>query len=359
MWKEDLGKLGFAVVPNVLNERECEALVSGFWTYWTKLSKGGILRHDKSTWATIHRWFLNHGMLGQHFGIGHMPEIWAARSNPKVIDAFEQIWGTRDLTCSIDGAATSLQPEVTKRGWHRDHWLHLDQSPTRSEFECVQGWVTGNDIEEGDGTLTVLAGSHLLHAKFAEHFKLNNDKKYRNDWFKLSKEHTAWYIEQGCVQKFIKCPRGSLVLWDSRTVHAGRAPVRGRGSPKNRIVAYICMLPRHLLSKKDAAKKRDAVLRGRQTSHWPAVRVRLFSRLPNTYGRAIPPPDHKPAPRVCPPTPPPPARGDHPESRRPCGLGGQPLRLPANYHGPGRKENRSGRGGFPPGSQQGSKASKE
>ena len=300
MWKDDLDKLGFAVVTGVLNKKECEVLVSGFWAFWNKLSKGDIRRHDKATWKNIHKWYLNRGMLGQHFAIGHMPEIWAARSNPKVIDVFERVWGTRDLTCSIDGAATSLQPEVTGRGWHRDHWLHLDQSPTRSAFECVQGWVTGLDIEEGDGTLTVLAGSHLLHEKFAEHFELNNDKKFRNDWFKLRREHVQWYIAHGCVQRFVECPRGSMVLWDSRTVHAGRAPVRGRKFPKNRMVAYICMLPRHLLRKKGAAKKRDAVLRGRMTSHWPATRVRLFGRLPNTYGRAIPAHDPMPPPFLSP-----------------------------------------------------------
>lgn len=287
-WKHDLDERGYAIVKNVLNEKECEALVDGFWNFWNALSKDDIKRHDKSTWKNIYKWFLNHGMLAQHFSIGHMPEIWAARANPKVLDVFETIWGTRELTCSIDGAATSLQPEVTNRGWHRNHWLHLDQSPNRNTFECVQGWVTGHDIEEGDATLTVLEGSHLLHADFAKRFELNNDMKYKNDWFKLEKIHVDWYIEQGCVQRFIECPRGSMVLWESRTVHAGRAPIKGRLKPKNRIVAYISMMPNYMLSEKHAAKKREAVIRGRMTTHWAASRVKLFNRLPRTYGKSLP-----------------------------------------------------------------------
>jgi hypothetical protein len=287
-WKGDLDTLGFAVVENVLDEKECEDLISGFWKFWNTLSKGGIKRHDKSTWKHIYKWFLNHGMLGQHFGIGHIPAIWATRGNERVIDVFETIWGTRDLTCSVDGASTSLQPEVTGRGWHRKDWLHLDQSPNRSDFECVQGWATGHAVEKGDGTLTVLEGSHLLHGEFSKHFGLNDDKKYRKDWFKLEQTHVDWYLAQGCTQRFVTCPKGSLVLWDSRTVHAGRAPVKGRMNPKNRIVAYISMMPKSMLSEKDAIKKRNAVLQGRMTTHWAASHVKLFNRLPRTYGHAIP-----------------------------------------------------------------------
>ena len=287
---EQLHRDGYAIVPNVLTPAECDNLATGFWNFWNTQTDGLIQREDTSTWKNIFKYFPNHGMLFQHWSIGHMQEIWDVRSNPNVKSVFESIWGTTDLTVSFDGASTGLAPEITGRGWHRDDWLHLDQSPHRNEFECVQSWVTAYDVGPGDGTLQLLKGSHLLHREFADHFNLRKDKRYRSDWFKLTQEHVDWYLARGCEKIAIECPAGSMVLWESRTVHAGRSAVRGRPVARNRMVAYVSYMPISKLTPKEARKKQKAIVNGRLTNHWAASRVKLFAKHPRTYGNPMPNP---------------------------------------------------------------------
>lgn len=289
-WKRALAEDGYAIIPNVLDREQATALYNGMWGFW---EDKGIMRDDLSTWRDIYKWYPNHGMLFQHWSIGHMQAIWDVRSNPNVKRVFEEIWQTPDLSVSFDGASMGLAPEITNRGWHRKDWLHLDQSPLRSGFECVQGWVTPVVVNEGDASLTVLKGSHLKHAALAKAFNITT----RADWCKLTQEQVDWY---DCEQVTVTCPSGSMVLWDSRTVHAGRGPIKGRKNPRNRVVAYISMMPNKLLTTPQRLKKQKAILEGRMTTHWAAARVRLFGKNPQTYGKPLPPPTEYTPPHLTP-----------------------------------------------------------
>lgn len=283
---DHLREHGYVIVPNVLNATECQRMQDGFWEFW---QARGVTR-DPSTWKNLYNYFPNHGMLIQHYGFGHCQAIWDVREKVKPI--FADLWGTDRLTTSFDGGSMGVPPEVTGRGWHHKDWLHLDQSPTRNGLEAYQSWVTPLDVREGDGTLTVLKGSHKKHAEFADRFslrvlpddstKVKHQKK--QDWFKLTQEHVDWY---DCEQVDITCPAGSMVVWDSRTVHAGKAPRKGRAAPNLRMVAYVCMQPDRLTDSL-RKKKQIALLEGRMTSHW-ANRVKLFGKKPRTYGKPLPP----------------------------------------------------------------------
>lgn len=287
-FQTELEKNGYAVIPNVLDDDQCKNLSDGFWKYWSRMTDGKIKEDDPTSWKAMYDYMPAHGMLVQHFSIGHMQEIWDLRCNSKVIGVFEKIWNTPDLTVSFDGAATGFPPEITNRGWHRDDWLHLDQSPHRNKKECVQAWLTPLDVGPGDATLQVLKGSHKHHAAFAKHFKLDKDPACKNNWYKLEPKHVDWYNEQGCEHVTIECPKGSMVLWESRTVHAGRGPLKSRPNATTRMVSYISMMPSALLSEQERTKKQNALLQGRHTSHWAAKHVKLFPKFPRTYGRALP-----------------------------------------------------------------------
>lgn len=292
--KVQLERDGYAIIPRLLDRDECLALYEGVWDFW---EARGIQKKKGATWNNIHKYFPTKGMLIQHWSVGHMQHIWDVRSNPKVTGVFENIWGTSNLTCSFDGMAMGLAPEITNRGW--DHkqkgWLHLDQSPTRNSFECVQGWVTPVSVEEGDASLTVLRGSHKLHGEFAEAFSLKVEEgdtakvraKKRADWYKLTAEQVQWYKDRGCEQVTVTCPSGSMVLWESRTVHAGKGPVQGRARPKNRVVAYISMMPDDLTPRQRKTKQK-AIIEGRMTTHWASQRVKLFGKYPQHRGKGLP-----------------------------------------------------------------------
>jgi hypothetical protein len=173
-----------------------------------------------------------------------------------------------------------LPPEDTNKGWNRKLYLHTDQSFLKNDFHCVQSWITALDVNEGDATLAFLEKSHKFHAEMGQVFNL----KQKEDWFKLENQHETFCQQKGCPLVKIKCPKGSLVLWDSRTIHCGVEPIKGRLKPNLRCVIYLCYIPRMKFSNKDLEKKRNWFNELRTCGHSGKV----FPKTPRTYGGEVP-----------------------------------------------------------------------
>lgn len=259
-----------------------------------------VCRNDQATWPTLLDLYPSHGMLFQHWGVGHADFAWWVRQQPAVYDVFSKLWNTppEELLVSFDGASFQAPPDrpdnpAPRRGWgSAEPWFHADQSLLRPEHECVQAWVTALDVARGDATLCVLAKSHVLHGEMARAFPALVG---RRDWVRYGDECVQFLKQRGCEEVRIECPAGSMVLWDSRTAHYGAPPLRTRAVPSFRAVVYVCYLPRSRSTPGDRKKKRDAFDHWRTTSHWPN-RATLFQPEPNTYG--------KPLPSVAPPSDP-------------------------------------------------------
>jgi hypothetical protein len=279
---------GVAIIPSLLNEQEINNMNYGMWDYLEYITSDfniPIKRNDKKTWRSFYDLYPMHSMLIQHWSIGHAQHVWDLRQNTKLVDVFAKIWdcNREDLLTSFDASSFHFPPEDTNRGYYRQPWLHCDQSFTRNEFECVQSWVTGYDVNEDDATLLILENSHKYHEAFKNHF--NVEKK--EDWYQLSDEEIKFFKDNGCNEKRISCPAGSMVMWDSRTIHCGSEPIKGRQNKIFRNVSYICMMPRKLATQANIDKKIKALNNLRTTTHW-AHRTKLFSKMPRTYGGAIP-----------------------------------------------------------------------
>jgi hypothetical protein len=286
--KKTLEKYGVAVIPNVFDESESKAILDKMWLFFEQITKKfeiPIQRHDPSTWRSFFSLYPLHAMLIQRYGIGHAQFAWEARQNLKSVEIFAELWNCQpeDLLVSFDGSSFHLPPETTNRGWNRNNtWYHTDQSFTRNDFECAQSFVTLNDINVGDGTLAFMEGSNNLHSDVAIKFKLQD----KADWYKLSKEQEEYYLSQGCEYKKISCPKGSMVFWDSRTIHCGIEPFKQRQQPNLRSVIYLCYMPRSLISNANLKKKKEAFNNLRTTNHWPC-KPKLFSVNPRTYGNEM------------------------------------------------------------------------
>lgn len=300
--KSKLAEYGVAIVPGVLEKIECELMMSDMWDYLEHVTANlptPINRNNPASWVSFRHLWPKHSMLVQHWGIGNSQLVWNVRQNPKVIAPFEVIWDKScdELISSFDGASFHLPPEkygTGDQGWFRQLWMHTDQSYVRSRssesgepidnMECIQGWVTANDVGEGDATLALLEGSHSIHGEFAKVF----DIKDKTDWYKLSQDELKWYREdKKCQLVKIRCNAGDMVLWDSRTIHCGVEPVRGRmGGANIRNVVYTCYSPRCLASPQVLDKKIKAHKEMRTTNHWPH-RPKLFPKHPRTYGQPI------------------------------------------------------------------------
>jgi hypothetical protein len=296
--KDDLSNLesvirekGVAIVRNVLDEKECDELVSGMWGFLEHATgafpeEKRIIRTEEKSWCNLTELFPMHSMLIQHWGIGHTQCVWDVRQNPKVVEVFRELWKTPDLLVSFDGASFHMPHETTRKGFYRGNsWFHTDQRLSDSKFQCVQGWVTGLDVNEGDATLAVLCGSQNFHADYAKRFNYSTEKM---DWHKISShEELEFFVrEKNCPRVSIKCPKGSLVLWDSRTMHCGQESLRSRKVPNFRCIAYICMIPRSLATPKEIIKKQKAFTDKRTTSHWPQ-KSKYFPKTPRTYNKPL------------------------------------------------------------------------
>jgi len=288
--RETIEKYGVGIIPDVLNEAEIKDMQNGAWSYFEHITQNfeiPIVRDNEESWKGFYSLYPKHSMLHQHFKIGHAQYIWNIRQNEKVIDTFSQFWGidNNELFTSFDGASFHLPPEKTKRGWFRKLWLHCDQSFKRNEFECIQSWVTAYDIDDGDGTLVFLEGSNNYHKEFAEKHEIN----CKGEWYKLGSddEYDFYTKEKQCEKTYIKCKAGSMVFWDSRTIHCGVEPHKGREIPKIRNVVYLCMTPKTMSSDKINLKRIKAFNELRMTTHCPH-KCLLFPKNPRTYGGPIP-----------------------------------------------------------------------
>jgi ectoine hydroxylase-related dioxygenase (phytanoyl-CoA dioxygenase family) len=298
--KQVLNYYGVAIIPNILNEEECNAMNNGMWEtleHITQTWDKPIKRDNPESWRGMQQLYPKHSMLLQHWSVGHSQYVWNVRQNPKVVEIFAKIWECEkeDLLVSFDGVSYSMPPEQTRLGWYKGKdALHCDQSYLNSDFLCVQGWINGYDTNEGDASLSILESSSDYHKDFQNKFK----KTDKADWCLLTEEERRFYEEEKiCLFKRIKCPKGSLVLWDSRTIHCGSEALKTRITPNFRNITYVCYEPRSNCTSKDILKKQKAFENMRIASHWPC-KTTLFPKLPRTYGNPLPDITDLPEPKL-------------------------------------------------------------
>lgn len=285
---------GVAVIPGIIPIDQsqginCDTIYSKQWDFYEHITATmtvPINRHQPATWDTFYQLYPGHSMLVQYYGVGHAQFAWDVRQHPAVVDVYAKIWSCQphELLASFDGSSLHLPPELTGKGWWKGKdWLHVDQSYQRNGLECIQSFVSLLDTRPGDAALTILEGSHLLHGEVATRFGLTDP----GDFGKLQTEHIEYYLARGCRYRRVACSAGSMVLWDSRTVHCGSEPLQSRAQPNVRSVVYVCYQPRAHATPKQLEKKREAFRNLRTTTHWP-IKSKLFGKQPNTYGKPLP-----------------------------------------------------------------------
>ena len=152
--------------------------------------------------------------------------------------------------------------------------------------------VTLWDVNDGDATLAFHEGSNGAHKAFGETFGITN----KSDWYKIGGHHQLEYMKD-YPQRCVKAKAGSLILWDSRTVHQGIEPRKDRAGENIRCVVYTCYLPRSHADEANLQKKREAFEEGRMTSHWPN-RIKVFPKLPRSNGKPVPNVTYPPKPKL-------------------------------------------------------------
>lgn len=279
---EELEKYGVCIIPSLLDDDECSHLETECWKMLEEITvnwETPIKQDDPKTW-NLTKFYALHHMLIQQL-VSHSQMCWSARQNPKIVEVFRHLWKTQDLVTSFDGISVHFPPEKSgiKKDWYnpklQKSWIHCDQSYKRNSLECYQSWVTPLAVNPGDATLVYYEGSHKFHDTFAKAM----GETPSEDWYVLKADDIQKYESYGCQKKMVTCPKGSMVIWDSRTIHCGLEPQKERLNPNMRICIYVCMVPRSRCTDAVLKKRRKYFEENRTTKHNPAF-SNVFSKFP-------------------------------------------------------------------------------
>ena len=112
--------------------------------------------------------------------------MWDAKTEPGVVDIFEQIWGTDKLTVSygkplvqlvlvvltlLDGSNFSVPLPKEQLEDGGAPWPHMDQSPLKPQLASIQGILNLLPNGPKDGGLTVVTGSTKYFKEIWDYFE--------------------------------------------------------------------------------------------------------------------------------------------------------------------------------------------
>ena len=163
-----------------------------------------------------------------------------------------------------------------------EDWLHLDQGAQKQGLHAFQGAVYLEETTDTDYCFRVLENSHNYNSSFLEKFPRVADISTKTgiDLIDLNETQKEWFKSKGCTQIKVPCPKGGMILWDSRTVHDNCKPEFGRPNKDRwRFVVFVSMTPAIWAKPHDIEKKQEAYEKLLQTSHWSSQGVKLFRRF--------------------------------------------------------------------------------
>jgi hypothetical protein len=124
---KELEENGYTIIHNVYNNEEIAEYKKEFFNWYKNTSNVEVLH------PIIH----GNGIF-KYFEIGHQRFNWLARTNPKVINIFKQLWNSDELVTSFDGCC--YYPSDYKG--EEKYWTHTDQSSHKKGRHCLQSFLS-------------------------------------------------------------------------------------------------------------------------------------------------------------------------------------------------------------------------
>ncbi len=263
---------GYVIIKDIIPPDETNELKNRLWVEFIEKAWPKLKYNDQSTWK---KHFPIHNGAGLFAGpVGQSQVMWDLRQNERIVKIFSQIWNLPkdELLVSFDSISLMCPPEIRpppdyRMSPHVDQGLvknaadpqFLGKSNLKSDPWTIQGQFLFEDSGDNDGGFYCIPKSHLQFEKVMNAINEAKEEDLPNFFFKYFKnlEH-----------KHVTAPKGSLILWDSRTVHWNQFPTLPRPKPLVRMVGFISYGPEERLKYlKEAIKRGIAFGSGVSTSH--------------------------------------------------------------------------------------------
>jgi hypothetical protein len=202
---------GYVIVPAVIAPDEVRALADVIWTYV------GADPDDPATWRLT-----DHGIMVQLF---QHPALTPARTSPRLLKAFAQIWGTADLWTSLD--RVSFNPPVRPGVEFPGPRLHWDISLVPPVVFQVQGMIYLTDTTAEQGAFEAVPGFHKRIDAWLDSLDEGVDPRR---------------VDLSSEARRIAAKAGDLIIWRSALPH-GASPNTG---DHPRLAQYVTQYPASL-----------------------------------------------------------------------------------------------------------------
>ena len=220
-------------------------------------------------------------------GTPHSSFAWGCRTHPAVRRVFAALHGTDELCVGLDNvfwqAADAAAATANKE------WLHCDQNhATGLTWPIVQGvlYVWPSDRPRASTTV-VWPGSHKTEIYGRVMADPRAAQLGENSWGQLIKLNT---LQEGdgkdlhaaaiAGSRRVPAPPGSMLLWDSRTIHQGWT-----GGP--RLAQPVCWEPRERRDQQALRRKIWMCATGCGSSH-SSTEGRVHAMAPKNPGEKLP-----------------------------------------------------------------------
>jgi hypothetical protein len=202
---------GYVVLPAAITREEARAAADAVWGFV------GADPADPSSWRLT-----DHGIMVQLF---QHPALKPARSSPRVLKAFAQLWGTADLWTTLD--RVSFNPPVRPDLAFPGPRLHWDISLTPPVGFQMQGMIYLTDTTAEQGAFELVPGFHRRIDAWLEDLDPGVDPRT---------------VDLSAEARRVAASAGDLIIWNSALAH-GASPNTG-GAP--RLAQYVTQFPASL-----------------------------------------------------------------------------------------------------------------
>ncbi|XWV25795.1 hypothetical protein QJ857_gp1293 [Tupanvirus soda lake] len=257
-----LDEYGVAILEDYFSDEYADEVFESAKKWLINLNIG--LTNDISTWIIRNMPYGPRYGMYQSF-ISHAPVFWKLRE--KFYPIFQKILEEEELITSIDGASIFPTFNAPK---NKQDWAHIDQTVS-SKLMCYQSQFVATNT---DATFVCTPGSHKHHQKILSKFKINST----NNWHKFTETEVVELknIFKSNYQIPIHAKKGSVIFWDSRTIHSAKYPNTKENSWRS--VFYISMRASSTFDNKNRETIKNAVINGKTTNHWGSVIFKTIDR---------------------------------------------------------------------------------